>query len=219
MKKHTTLHFVIFALIFLSIIPSLGRYIDSLPYFLDFEIAIAHKSRSKNHITMAVISGEEGTVYIALCDNNSIGAYSFRTKTVNGELLYKVAEEESLSYQENYMVKINTAPHSTEQLAFGIGEALAKECSEKTGLKAEFIQFGNAGKLYTVWYIISADGLDELPDLQRGYSVFEHYPPKESYIALIILFGAIIIVVVAIRRSSKPSKKKTQYADPWRRKP
>ncbi len=198
MKKLTIIKWVGIILAVVVIVPYLINYAVSVPYYSDVETAVKNKSSSKNHIKIATIEGKEGLVHISLCDYNTISAYSFHIKTANGNTLYKVAKETGLSYVENSMVKMNTSPSSTEQIVFGIGEALANDCVEKTGINTEFVHFKDAESQYAVWYIISASGLDELPALQLNNGVWEHFPSAHNYIALLIPVGLIIIVAVSI---------------------
>lgn len=98
---------------------------------------------------------------------------------------------------------MNTAPSSTEQIVFGIGETLANSCAEKTGSNAEFVHFKNAENQYAIWYIISENGLDQLPALQLNNGVWEKFSSAQNYIALLISVGLIIIVVASIYLKKK----------------
>lgn len=198
MKKLTIIQWGGIILAVVVIAPNLVNYVFSIPYYSDIEVAVGNRTSSKNHVKIATIMGIEGIVYIGLFDYNTISAYNFHTKTVNGDMLYKVAKKMGLSYVENCMVKINTAPRSTEQIVFGIGEALANECAKKTGINAKFITFENDENRYTIWYIISADGLDELPALQLNNGVWESFPSARNYIAIIICAGLIIAIAIVV---------------------
>ena len=213
MKKFTTVRLIGIILAIAVILPYLVNYAFSIPYYSDIETAVKNNSRSKSHIKIATIAGQEGRIYIALCDNNAVGAYNFHTKFVNGDVLYKVANEVTIPYEENSMAKMNTAPGSTEQIAFGIGETLSKTCGKKTGLNAEFIHFGNDENQYTIWHIISVDGLDELPALQINdmvwsNMVWESGLSADHYIALAVLLVliALLIVVIYLKKRNRRMK-------------
>lgn len=98
MKKLTIIQWIGIILAVVVIVSYLINYAVSVPYYSDVETAVKNKSNSKSPIKIATIEGREGLVYIILCDYNTIGAYSFYTKTVNGNTLYKVAKETGLSY-------------------------------------------------------------------------------------------------------------------------
>ena len=148
------------------------------------------------------------SIALSLGDHNTICAYNFYTRMSNGDIKYKVAKEEGISYSENNMIKMNTAPNSTEQIVIGIGERLVNEISEKTGIAAEFINFGNDDNLFTVWYIISVDGLSELPELILGGTPFDSIIRTEHYIILAILIGLFIAILLIIYFYLKRKKKR-----------
>ncbi|MCL1905796.1 MAG: hypothetical protein FWG06_02170, partial [Clostridiales bacterium] len=93
MKKLTIIKRIGLILAIVIMIPPLLNFALSIPYYSDIEKAIEHKSRSKSYVHMATIIGKEGTVYIGFGDHNTICAYNFHTKAVNGDILYKVAKE------------------------------------------------------------------------------------------------------------------------------
>ena len=181
-------------------------------YSPTIEMAINKQTHRKLPVKLEIIYGEEGPIYLALDEQHTIIAYSFYTKSVEGRMQYRLAHDQSLPYVDNCMIKMNTAPGSTEEFVFGVGESLANECSEKTGIEAEFIHFGNDENRYTIWYIISADGLDELPDGQlrtgvwRGRLTLYHPIP-----ALIRLIGiAIVAFMIATHCYIKFKSRKSQ---------
>ena len=207
MKKLTRMQWIGIILAVVILAPHLVYFVRSLQYYPDIETAAKNHSNYKIHFKMATIVGDEGIVYIALSDYDTIIAYSFKTKTEAGNVLYNVAKETRIKYKDNHMVKINTAPDSTEQLVFGTSKALADEYAQKTGINAEYIHFGNEENQYTIWYIISANGLDELPALQLGDGIWYELNSLQNFVPLILL-GLVITGLIVIRKKKRANKTK-----------
>jgi len=202
--KKISKRWIFIALIVLAVllmIPTMAHYIASNRYYPDVETAVINTTTSKNLVEIATVMGEEGVVYIAFGDNDSILAYTFYTRIMNGNVTYKLARGVTLkAYLDNNAIKMDTTPGSTEQIVLVIGQALANEYAKKTGIHAEYIPFEHDGNQYAIWYIISANGLEELPDLQLSAdgvssAVFEKSLTTDNYIALAALLGIITIVV------------------------
>ena len=181
---------VVFNIIFANF--SAGRY------YSDIESAVKSQARYSDYVAWTTVTGEEGVVYVVLlADTRAIGLYNFHTKVTDGNTLYRLADEDVLLHREYYMIKMDTAPNSTEQVVFGVGESFAAEISEKAGIDAVFIPFEHGGNQYPAWFIISADGLDILPDRRSGYLIWEEFPPRNPIIGLAI-FGVVIFFIVAL---------------------
>lgn len=167
-KKTIRLWIYVILLSALFIAPTLLCEIDWMRYYSSCEEAIRHYEGTKKIVEVITIKGQEGTVAVYLYQGKSVYAYNFDTRIKNNTIQYRVAKKMGLFVQGDCFIKMNTVPKSTEELIFGTGEDLAKNCSENTGINAEFIQFELDGKTYTIWYIISPTGLNELPNVQMN---------------------------------------------------
>ena len=183
-----------------------GSFIQSFFYRPDIKTAM-RSSISESDIIMKTVIGEEGIVCFCLSNSNKVGgndkiyAYTFKTRIKNREIFYKVYHTHELDYTENKiieMIKMNTSSGSTEQIVYGINAELARECSERTGIDAEFVHFGNDENEYTFWYIISISGLDDLPQPEGVLLSYSEPAPTWFIIGPIILFLPFIVGIIAI---------------------
>lgn len=216
--------FLIFLMAIVQISKNVLKKYKPHVYYSSMEKAANYYSKYETNIELGMVQGKEGGVYITLTDIAAstqgldshiivINGYSFYTWEKNGVLRYSVAQTIGIPYidplvglDNNYMNKMNTAPGSTEQLVFGTGEELARECAEKTGIEPEFIHYYYNGKQYVVWYIISPDGLDELPDVvSAGKAAISK---TTATIIAIFLNTAIILIPIIIILISRKKKKK-----------
>ena len=205
-KNRINIIFAIFIILLLT--PSIRKYVASNSYYPDMRAAAANKETKAKLIgEITTVIGQEGVVYIGLDEYGSISAYCFDTRNSNGKIQYQVASEESLPYVEDCMVKMNTAPESTEQIAIGIGEASAKKYAKDTGIDVEFVTFEYADVQCGMWYIISAEGLGSLPyALLQGFEV----QPPSAMDAYVILIGIIVIIIILIFFYKEIKKRKYQ---------
>jgi len=201
MKNFKKMKLIYFSVLLIGALFLISDYVVSNRYYPDISMAVRRQSSSRNHIELMIVTGDEGVVYIALhAQGNRIvfSMSSFYTQIVDGSTLYRFADERTLINEESFMVKMNTVPNSTEQIMLGLGESLAVEVSEKTGIDAIFIHFEHMGEQHSVWYVISPYGLDELPDLRMGHAVWEDFPNEGFDPGSIVAIGIVIVAVFLI---------------------
>lgn len=170
-------------------------YFASNRYFYDMDTAIQWKKKGKSAVKLTTVVTDNATVYFELGDYNTIQAYNFDTKKINNKTLYRVGDKTGIVIDEANMEKMHTAYNgSKEQIAYGIGEKLAQECTAKTGKMPTFVPFEHNGKQYVLWYIISKDGLPELPEFIMDGVAFNERVSAENIVVIVVLIISLFII-------------------------
>ena len=201
---------VLIVIAVLSILVFISSIFEHL-YMPDMETAIKwkmkfeQKSKRRPITEIITIEGEEGIVYLGKDDRNVIYSFNFDVKLSNGERLYRVSHEERMGAAENNMVVIPTAYNgSTEEIIYGTGRKLARECTAKTGKEATFISFEHDGDQYELWYIMSPSGLPELPHVIMNGTSFNKRLSEETHLVIMaIVTLAVVGIAVVIIASEK----------------
>ena len=172
-------------------------------YFNDIQSALEYHFDTDSIRIIDTIQTENHPATISII-YNGISVSVIHSGEQNGQTMYRVGNGTSVMISETSMMKMNTIPDSAEQIAFGIGREAAQEFVELSGIEAEFISFEHRGNQYEMWYIISIEGLAELPDFRmQGINSYEF--PDNRY-AIIFFITILLMFVVAIYYKSKKTK-------------
>jgi len=217
-KKYKFIVFIIFIAVLIMSNVTNFRYFSNMETAIEQSIQAPLRCRPtysgqvvRGVSEIVIIEGEQGVIYIGINDIGAMSAFNFRRRELNNRILYRVGNEVGLGFNETWVRKMNTAPNSSEEILLGIGRTSAQEFAERTRKANSFILLEFDGNQYELWYIISADGFPDLPELriQRdGITVYHN--PSIIFNVIRSTFAGIMLIIVGIVIYRKKRKAKSE---------